>query len=363
YRTQKSISVFFSDITARKVAGEELQKLSLIARQTDNPVIIQDATRKVQWVNDAFIKISGYHFDECIGKPITDICDGPETDPEIIRYVAEKAAKHEPFRIEALNYKKNGDTYWSDVSCQPIFDEAGNVIQYFSIATNITERKHLEKQLQKEQRKRQTKIAAATLKAQERERAIVGQELHDNVNQVLTTVKLYTEMCRDGIGDTKEIMNKSIQLLQNSITEIRGLSKRLSAPSLGKIKLADTIKELIAAIDLTKRIAVSLETSGIESLEVEQEIHLAVYRILQEHLTNILKHADAGSVQASIDLLVGHVHVHVKDDGKGFDTRKKSGGIGITNMITRAESLGGTLKLISSPGHGCELVVMLPLPA
>ncbi|HUC79868.1 MAG TPA: PAS domain S-box protein [Flavisolibacter sp.] len=363
YRTQNSISVFFRDITSKKIAEEEWQKLSLIARQTNNPVIIQDPERRVQWVNNAFIEVSGYTMEECLGKHVTEICDGPETDRETLRYVQEKLRRRESFRIEALNYKKNGDTYWSDVTCQPIFNEAGELVQYFSIATDITERKRLERQLEKEQKERQTKIAAATLKAQEQERSIVGQELHDNVNQVLTTVKLYAEMCRDGIGNTNELMEKSIQLLQSSITEIRSLSKRLSAPSLGKIRLSDSIKELIAIVDLTKKLNVELNTAGIQSLEVNQEIHLAVYRILQEHLTNILKHADANQVVVTIEILVGHLHVYVKDNGKGFDTRKKSNGIGITNMVTRAESLQGSLRLNSSPGAGCELHVMIPLEA
>lgn len=361
YRTPTSITVFFRDITSQRKAEEELQKLSLIARRTNNPVIIQDGNRKVQWVNDAFTRLSGFRLDECVGKHITAICDGPETDAKTLRFVQEKVNRKESFRIETLNYKKNGDIYWSDVTCQPIFNAAGELVQFFSIATDITERKRLQQQLEREQKERSAKIAAATLKAQEAERAVVSQELHDNVNQVLTTVKLYTEMCRDGMGDTAELMEKSIELLQRSINEIRGLSKRLSAPSLGKIKLSDSIKELIATVDMTGKLQVQLDTIGIEALEVPQDVHLAVYRILQEQLTNILKHAEATVVNVSVDVLVGHLNLQVQDNGKGFDPLLKSSGIGITNMVTRAESLGGALRLNSSPGKGCEVLVTIPL--
>ncbi|RYG32490.1 MAG: PAS domain S-box protein, partial [Chitinophagaceae bacterium] len=211
----------------RKRYEDELRKLSLIARETNNAVILQDNQRRVLWVNQAFLNLTGYQLEECIGKDIGEICDGPQTDPETIRYVQEKIDKKEPFHIVTLNYKKDGETYWADVSCQPVFDEDGKVVQYFSIATDITERKLLENQLERERHERQVNIAAATLKAQEYERTIVSQELHDNVNQVLTTVKLYVEMCRDDIGNPKEIMDKSIKLLQDSINEIRSLSKRL----------------------------------------------------------------------------------------------------------------------------------------
>jgi PAS domain S-box-containing protein len=349
------------DITDKKQKDDELKTLSLIATHTNNPVIIQDKNRNVIWVNNAFTQLTGYSMEECMGKFIGDICDGPETNMETLHYVQQQVSRNEPFRIETINYKKNGDTYWSDVSCKPIFNDKGEVVQYFSIAIDISERKQFVKQLQKEQHEQQVKISAATLKAQEYERTVVSQELHDNVNQVLTTVKLYTEMCRDGFGDAKDIMNKSIDLLQESINEIRSLSKRLSAPSLGKIKLGESLKELVEAVGATNKFEITLDTTGIDLLEVPQEVHLAMYRILQEHLTNILKYAQASAVVITADFILGHISLHVKDDGIGFEPEKKRNGIGITNMITRAESLKGKLKILSAPGRGCELKVSIPL--
>jgi PAS domain S-box-containing protein len=361
YKTPNGISVFFRDVTQHKAAEEELQKLSLIARETTNPVIIQDCHRTVQWVNNAFLNLTGYTQEECIGRFIGDICDGPATDPATQRYVEQQMERCAPYRIETLNYKKNGDTYWSDVSSQPVFNEQGEVVRYFSIATDITQRKRLERQLEREQHERQITITAATLKAQEQERTVVSQELHDNVNQVLTTVKLYTEMVRDGVVNQTEFLTKSIQLLQNSINEIRSLSKRLSAPSLGKIRLAESVKELIDAVAATRRFAVRLHTSSVTNLEVSQEVHLAVYRILQEHLTNVLKHAGSCHVTVSLDAVKGNIHLRVTDDGKGFDPTVKHNGIGIANMITRAESLNGTLTIRSVPGQGCALEASIPL--
>jgi PAS domain S-box-containing protein len=361
YRTPNGISVFFRDVTQRKETEEELQKLSLIARETTNPVIIQDRHRIVQWVNNAFLNLTGYTQQECIGRFIGDICDGPATDPETLRYVKQQVERCKPYRIETLNYKKNGDTYWSDVSSQPVFNEQGEVVRYFSIATDITQRKLLERQLEREQHERQITITAATLKAQENERSAVSRELHDNVNQVLTTVKLYTEMVRDGVVNPTEVLNKSIQLLQSSINDIRSLSKRLSAPSLGKIRLVESVKELIDAVAATRRFSVRLQTSGITHLEVSQEVHLAVYRILQEHLTNVLKHAGAGNVTVTLDSTKARIHLRVADNGKGFDPSVKHNGIGVANMITRAESLNGSLSIRSAPGEGCELDVRIPL--
>ena len=361
YKTSQGISVLFRDVTGRKAAEEELQKLSLIARETTNPVVIYDNRQTVQWVNNAFLRLTGYSLEECVGRVIGEILDGPLTDPETVRYVQQQIDRGEPYRIEALNYKKNGDTYWSDVSCQPVLNEQGEVVQYFSIATDITERKALAQQLEREQRERQNKITAATLKAQEQERSIVSQELHDNVNQVLTTVKLYTEMARDGVVHPGEVLDKSARLLQDTINEIRSLSKRLSAPSLGKIRLAESVKELLGAVAATRKFSVRLDATAVAELEVGHEVHLAVYRILQEHLTNVLKHAGASSVVVTLDSVEGHVRLQVSDDGRGFTPAGKHNGIGIANMITRAESLGGTCSILSAPGRGCELVASIPL--
>jgi PAS domain S-box-containing protein len=356
YPSAEGLTVFFKDIDQRKRTEEELQKLSIIAQQTNNIVMITGADGKITWVNDAFTKISGYTLSEAFGLYPGEFLRGPESDPNVTAYIDSRIAKAEPFTIETLNYTKNKEKFWVEMHCQPVKDEYGKAVQYFSIQTDITERKKLEAELQAQQKR----TTAAVIDAQEKERALVGQELHDNVNQVLTTVKLYTELCRDGIGNTQEIQDKSIKLLQDSINEIRSLSKRLSAPSLGNIRLKDSIKELVDAVAATGKIALHLDVSGIDHLELAHEVHLGLYRILQEHLTNILKHAAANEVHILLCIMNGKLVLRVADDGKGFDTQQYRKGIGIANMTTRAEALKGTLSIDSAPGAGCRLVVHLP---
>jgi PAS domain S-box-containing protein len=362
YTTKRGISVFFRDITGRINGENTFRKLSLVAQCTDNIVAITDPKHQITWVNEAFSRITGYESEEVMGKPAGEVFDGPGTDQDIIDEVRRKLVRREPFHIEVLNYKKNGDTYWSEVNCQPVFGANGELLHFFSIARDITERKRLQERLDAEKRQRQQMITAAAIKAQESERALVSQELHDNVNQVLTTVKLYTELCRDGIGDRDELMDKSLRLLQHSISEIRSLSKRLSAPSLGNIKLRDSVKELLDAVSATNKICVCLDTEAIEDLvHVDQDVHLAIYRILQEQLTNILKHAGAGNVWVSFNRSGRNLELRIHDDGKGFDPRRQRQGIGITNMMTRAESVQGFLQIDTAPGQGCTLMMRVPV--
>lgn len=361
YPSPEGLSVFFRDITHRKETEEELRRLSLVARQTDNIIAISDINRRVIWVNDAFTRITGYSFEEAVGRPIGAIFDGPATDPETIAFVNKKVEQCEPFRVEALNYKKNGETYWAEIVCQPVFDESGKLVHFFSMATDITERKKLQQVLDREQEQRQQMITTAAVKVQEQERSQVSRELHDNVNQVLTTVKLYQELCRDGIGDSNELINKSIGLLQDAINEIRSLSKRLSAPSLSRLKLRESVTELIDSIGITDKLEIELDASGIEELDVNQDVHLTIYRILQEHFTNILKHSEATKVWVKLDIVQGTLVCWVRDNGKGFDLNQKRSGIGIGNMATRAESVKGQLSIKSEPGMGCELDVSIQL--
>ncbi|RYY41481.1 MAG: PAS domain S-box protein [Chitinophagaceae bacterium] len=361
YTTQKGISVFFRDVTRQRDDERTLEQLSLVAKKTSNIVALTDAQQRITWVNEAFTRITGFLPEDAIGRHNGEIFDGPDTDPEVVHFVRSCVADRKPFRVEALNYKKNGETYWADISCQPVFDENGELRHFFSIATDVTERRRLQEQLDEEMRQRQQMVTAAAIKAQESERALVSQELHDNVNQVLTTVKLYTELCRDGIGDQQELMTKSVQLLQRSITEIRSLSKRLSAPSLGNIRLKDSVDELISAVAATNKIQVLLDTDELaDGVEVDQEVHLAVYRILQEQLTNVLKHAQAATVEIRFTRKGNLLELRLQDNGQGFDPRRGRNGIGITNMMTRAESVHGFLQLDTAPGQGCTLMVRVP---
>jgi signal transduction histidine kinase len=292
-----------------------------------------------------------------IGKTPGAVLDGAETDTKTLEYIWERQRKKEPYRVEILNYKKNGEPYWAEVQGQPLFDNEGNIQQFFSIETDITERKNLEKQLEMQRKK----LTADVISAQEKERSQIGLELHDNVNQVLTTVKLYTELCRDGIGNTSEILDKSTKLLQESINEIRSLSKRLSAPSLGNIKLKDSIKELVDSVSATDKIYISFDGCKIQDLEVSKDLHMTIYRILQEHFTNILRHSKASKVKVALKLEKANLVLQVKDNGKGFDPCQKFAGIGITNMVTRAESIKGNLSINSAPGKGCKLLARFPL--
>jgi PAS domain S-box-containing protein len=351
------------DITEQKEAEIKLavseQKFKSLVQNGSDIIVVMDENGIMKYASPSTSAVAGYEPDELIGRNAFEFIH-PE-DAHIVKLKLGEVINSTndgmptPHRFLA----KDGKWIWLESKGNNLMREA-NIEGIVINARNITERKKLEKQLENQQKKRQRDITSAVIKAQESERSQLGQELHDNVNQVITTVKLYNEMLLDGIGDPKEILQKSIHHLQSCINEIRSISKRLSAPTLGKISLEDSIKELVDSINLTNRLHISFSITGVNKKIIPQDFHLTIYRIIQEQLNNIIKYAEARQVLVIIKNCGEGLYLQIEDDGKGFDTKAKRKGIGITNMETRAENMHGKLEIISAPGKGCKLVAKFP---
>ena len=125
----------------------ETRKLALIAEHTDNAVVLTDPNGKVVWVNAGFTRLTGYTLGEILGKKPGSILQGPETNPATIQYIREQLRKGEGFTAEILNYSKTGRKYWLASQVQPIRNEAGDIINFMAIQSDITDRTNAERQL------------------------------------------------------------------------------------------------------------------------------------------------------------------------------------------------------------------------
>ncbi|SDU17055.1 PAS domain S-box-containing protein [Polaribacter sp. Hel1_33_78] len=141
------INIYGRDITQRKKYSQELEKLSLIVQQTINAVVITDPTGKVEWVNKAFEKVTGYTLSEAKGQTPGSFLQGEETKQETKAYMKQQILKSEPFSCEVFNYKKSGEGYWIRINGQPIFDKQGKVINFFAIEEDITFEKQAQQKL------------------------------------------------------------------------------------------------------------------------------------------------------------------------------------------------------------------------
>ncbi|GAB4093565.1 cache domain-containing sensor histidine kinase [Flaviaesturariibacter terrae] len=218
-----------------------------------------------------------------------------------------------------------------------------------------------EQQRRREQKRYQRSLTQQIIAAQERERETIGRELHDDVNQVLTTVKLNLELALSNAAMAPDLLSRSVRYLQQCISGIRNLSRELSAPTLGTRSLVDSITALVDMVAPSSGLEISFDHSGYRQ-HLPMEHKLAIYRILQEALNNVVKHAGATRVDVELTQSGGITTLSVCDNGRGFLTGTRRGGIGLNNMRSRAEVLGGSLQLNAAPGKGCQLLVHLPMP-
>ncbi|HZH36360.1 MAG TPA: PAS domain S-box protein, partial [Flavisolibacter sp.] len=132
------------DITKQRETEVEMKKLSMVAKETANVVIITDAQERITWVNKAFTDSTEYSFEEALGKKPGELLQGPKTSQRTKKYLHKCVEKRLPFHCEIINYTRSGKEYWVEVKGQPLFDEKGELQQFFAIQTDITNRKEAE---------------------------------------------------------------------------------------------------------------------------------------------------------------------------------------------------------------------------
>ena len=347
------------DITRLKQKAEELKKLSLVAKETVNAVIITDKEQRITWVNQAFVNITEYSFEEAVGKRPGELLHGKKTSPKAERYLQEQIQKGLPFQCDILNYSKTGKEYWVELKGQPILNEKGEVEQFFAIQTDITERIELQRLVVEEKIEAQREITKAIIGAQEKERSEIGKELHDNVNQILATIKLYMENIRH-CPELKDLfIDKGIELTKKAMEESRNLSHRLVTPALAHGSFEQEIEDLLSHYRLLKLFAVDFAFTVCEE-KLSTSFRLTIYRIIQECLTNVVKYAKATKVMVSILYEDKLVKVIIGDNGVGMEGSTKSRGIGFANIRNRASLFKGEVQVKATPTEGCTVNVFFP---
>ena len=246
------------------------------------------------------------------------------------------------------------------------FDKSGNATRLFGILQDVTERVEAEEaiivlqhRMLKQKLEQQKKMTRAMMIAQETERNHLGKELHDNINQILAGAKLYLGMVEDSTPTDKKTIKYAIELIDSCIREIRTLSHRLVSPPKN-IELDQNVKDLLDDIQRTTKIKVGFNYS-VGSRILTDDLKLNIFRIIQESTNNILNYASAKNISVSISEKDEILDIIVADDGVGFDVAGKRKGIGISNIIHRAESYSGTAEIKSKPGEGSIFAIKIPI--
>ncbi|TAL60152.1 MAG: tetratricopeptide repeat protein [Bacteroidetes bacterium] len=201
----------------------------------------------------------------------------------------------------------------------------------------------------------------ANITGQEEERKRIAQELHDGVGGTLAGIKL--NLARINSSDNIPELESVIINIGDTCKEIRTISHNLATPALADNSFIDVLKEVIRKFIIPDKLKVHFEYSTQEELNsIQKNIQADIYRIVQELLANITKHADASRVEIDISKQENELFLLVEDNGKGFDMAAARKGIGLKNIESRVKLLGGKMIIDAKTGRGTAVNIQIPLP-
>lgn len=202
------------------------------------------------------------------------------------------------------------------------------------------------------------------IRGQEEERKRIARDLHDRLGSMLSVAKVYYKSAEEQIHKNEPLdisqYQKANELLDEACQEVRKISYDLSSGVLTKFGLVAAVEDLKVLIEQTKQMNVEFISHGIDD-RLENEIEIGVYRIIQELLSNVLKYSQADNVTIQILRHSEGLNTTVEDDGIGFNPKTKHTGMGLHNIQSRVDSLGGTLAIDSSPGNGTSVNIEIPI--
>ncbi len=350
------------NITEQKKAEESLliseEKYRYLFNNNPSCIFIWDMeTLRFIEVNQTSIETYGYSRNDFLQLTALDI--RPKEDWTLFLDVIDAARKNEFYKTTFTwkHINKKGEKVFMEILSQNILYNGMRAV--LSIGNNITEKIQLENSLNEERQMRQMQITEAVIQGQERERSEIGEELHDNINQILASTRLYIECALTDDNIRKDLLDKGIFLLDSAMKEIRTLSRSLLPPSLGGISLQETINDLIEDIKLVNPVNFQINWINFNESALNEKIKITIFRIIQEQLNNITKHSKAKNAMIHLEMTDNQIILITEDDGIGFDTMTKRTGVGLRNISSRVEVNKGCINIESSPGAGCKLSVQL----
>jgi len=211
-----------------------------------------------------------------------------------------------------------------------------------------------EQELQLIQTRFEKTLLETQLEIQEQTFTQISQEIHDNIGQVLSLVRLNVN--RFSVAVDEEKINQTDRLLGQAITDLRQLSHNLNSDYLQRAGLMEALAQLLNNLERTGKFTTKFSCYA-DGIHLKDDATIILYRIVQEIINNIIKHADANQISISVDENKGVLYIVVADNGKGFDTAVVKGGIGLKNILNRAQMIGATVDIKSKINTGTSVTI------
>jgi PAS domain S-box-containing protein len=358
------------DITERKLAEEQVRVSQerfrmMVENVRDYAIYMLDMKGYVTSWNLGAERICGYLADEIIGKHYSRffLADhAARGDPGIQLQFASIQGRYES---EGFRVRKNGMQFWAHVILTPLLDETGKLRGFSEIVHDITERKRAEEDLHSYADRLKT-TSRRLVEVQESERRLLATELHDRVGQNLTALGINLSIVAGGLpqGSKPELgarLEDCNALVEGTVDAMRDVMAELRPHALDDYGLPAALRSLATGFSRRTGIQVAFEKEG-RGADLPKPVDLAMFRIAQEALNNIAKHANAQRVEITIRRKNGSAVLSVRDNGVGFDPQRLGGpraeaGWGLLIMRERAEAVGAHFSLKAGPNSGVQVLV------
>ena len=227
-------------------------------------------------------------------------------------------------------------------------------LRIISAIQDVSELRNIRTAIYHQEVKHQRMLSQSIIEAQEQERNRWATELHDNVCQILTVVKLYLEQVSTEHGKSL-MLQKAGEMTANALNDIRQLSASIRPPEFRNTTVRQALAELLANVQRVRAYRIDTDFKELNEDDLKDEQKTMIYRVVQEQLNNIIKYAGANLISIKVKTEDDQVIITVADDGRGFDPAEVSSGIGLKNIRSRLQVFSGSMELETAPGRGCSL--------
>lgn len=356
------ISMNFRNIGERRRADQLRAQLSAIVESSNDAILMRGLNGSILSWNAAAERLFGWSTHEAVGHPI-DLIVPPERRGTLRRFIESAARDEAPSPVETTHLRKDGKRIPTQVTFSPVKDVTGRVIAYSYTVRDISEIKQKEEELRNAYW-RQRQLSQRLRSVEEAERRAIARELHDRIGQDLSTVGLLLALLGARLpAVSREAVEKPLNdiqgLLKSMSANVRDVMAELRPPALDDYGLLPALSQL--ATEFSKRTGIAVDLDGVELLpRLPSVVETTMFRISQEALSNVAKHARANHVAINLHAVADLVVLEIVDDGSGFDvgrTLPAQRHWGLGTMRERAEEASIAFMLESTPGTGTRIVL------